>query len=528
MRKKWLTALLVMSMAAALTGCGKEKVPTIEEIRDNLSDQSSTTYDGDVSLSVSGDVKFSDLSSDLVEVADMVKDIYDIDVTDKMTVDVSVKADVSGQHSGNIEYYTYDGTAKFDTNIDMLLDYIDEPEVDLARESYIDKRDEIRYYKDLDDGDWYYEDYESDDDDSDPKQILDFFISVNEYAGDDDNPINVVVTDDGRYYISFEGVIDQDFILGLSDDDIDLIEDMLDEADLDADIDGLREYYENYGEYMDISIPMSIDLYYINIGDKKNPEYVLDETSLTVGFEANVDLDKDEVEDLLYELGAPSGVDLSCQVKANISMEISLSAKLGYDDIDLDIPSKVQDNAIEYDPYDDEVGLGDIDIDDLTDPTASLNSGSGSSSSSANITTIDPATGRELHTLMDYDGLKIFNFAVPEGWEYDNISSDTCHFMDSDDGNLVVQCFVPNGICAYYESDPDAAMLDDKDNYKFIESYTTKGNPYGYDIYVDKYDSYYAVVYGEEFTSLVIEYDQSYGADTDPVDDLKAILDDAF
>lgn len=519
MKKKLAVLLLAGTMVAAFTACG-EKTPTLADIQAGVSEVSYTTIEASGNINISAEAKLDNIGDETQQVIDLVGEMYGVDLSKKMDASIDMDFSMEGEQSDEVSHNVVDYSMKIDSSVDALLDSMDETSQKATREQYSDG-DTVYYTED--DGDtWYYKDEDSEDN-GDSSAILDLLVSIDSRA-DEDNKIEVVATEDGRYMIAADTVINQEYAENLTKDEKNDLQDILDENNVDIDLDDLWDMYDDYGDYMDLEIPLSIELYYINAGDKKNPEYRLDEASIAVGGSISIDWDEDMVQDLANDAGAP--MDFECTLTASVKLSMDMDAKFGYDEVDVDIPSKVENNAVEesYAVVDYDVDV-DYTIDDPYgyDIDDDVNTGS-----DVTVELYDDTTGRRLYTLTNYEDMEIFNFAVPNGFEYDSTySSSTMHFLEGDRMSLTVQCTVPAGIYAYYMEESDDYYAEQAEKFEFVENFTTNGNPYGYDIYYRaEYEEYYAVFVGDEYTSLVVDFTSF--ADSDALTDLENALTDGF
>lgn len=349
MKKRIITGLAVSAVAAMmLTGCGK--TPTLEEIRDNLDVSGITSANIELSIDMGADGKISNPSDNMEMVLDILSDELDIDLTSKQNVKFTGTMTADMTRSGDVSHSEGEAKIKVSTSIDALEEALAESGIDdkMNFETYTDYDEEISYT--LKDGDtWVYSDYEDDDSDFSPEDIIDFCLDINDNLDEDDQI--KVEPKDKEYVVAFEMTIDNDYIENLSKDEKKSLQGILDTADMDLDVDDLVDFFEEYGEYADISIPVSFEIVFGTQGKGKNMVYVIDSLSFSIEGNATIDLDEDTVEELLEEQGM-GGNDMTCEVSANINIGLSCSMTIGYDEQDeIKIPKSVKNDAIDEEDY---------------------------------------------------------------------------------------------------------------------------------------------------------------------------------
>jgi len=127
---------------------------------------------------------------------------------------------------------------------------------------------------------------------------------------------------------------------------------------------------------------------------------------------------------------------------------------------------------------------------------------------------IDTETGKELFVVCDYDGNTIYKFIEPDGYHVNKEyvenkygkNAENLFFLKSDTNSSQVDIrnSVPMGIIGAIDDAASESYKKEAAKYT-IHGVTdpTKYNPWGYVIAEDEY-SYYAVLYGDEYQSLVL------------------------
>lgn len=352
MKRRFLLGIATVAVAAlALTGCGK--TPTLEDIKDNLGEGKPTTANVTATINFSGEGEIDDTNDYMDMILEYLED-EGMDLSDGIEADLEMTATAEMVRGGDYGHSTSEISVDFDSNIDMLNesleDYMDK--AGTTTETYFDYDEELKYTYDNEDEEWYVSDLDDDDDDSSFEElndglesIIDFAISYNEEHDKDEQ---FKVAKDGKnYVISWDATIDQDFMDNLSKSDKKNIQKLFDALEIDYDFDDLVSLYEDYGDVVTIEIPVSFDISFTTSGKGKNTEYVFNGIKAEVSGTVSTSLDEDEVEELLENAGAGSG--MSCSVEASATLSVAIEMTIGYDEQEeVEIPKKVVKNAIEY------------------------------------------------------------------------------------------------------------------------------------------------------------------------------------
>lgn len=355
MKRRFLVGIATTAVAAmVLTGCGK--TPTLEDIRDNMGKGTPTTATIEGSVSFDVEAEIDDISDDLEMLLDYLEESEGIDLTDGIdaNIEVSVKADM--EKSGDITHATGSANIEYDTNIDELNDALDDELDGLTEatfESYIDADEEVEYNYEYEEDEWYVSDYEEDDDED--GEIYDalntFFDLAIDYNESADKSEQIKVEKSGNeYVVAWNFTFDNEFAENIDKKQKKDIQKAFDELEMDIELDDILEIFDTVGEYVNIEVPIALEMRFVQEGKGKNVEYLISGMKLDISGSVSCDFDEDEVADLLEEAGAPTdGMDISCSFSGSASVSVSLSLTAGYKDIDeIEIPKKVVKNAIEY------------------------------------------------------------------------------------------------------------------------------------------------------------------------------------
>lgn len=539
--KKAVMLGAVSALTIALAGCGA-KAPTFEELKDNISEKAPSSFALDGTVNLSAEAKVVDPSDEMQMVLSMLEDQYDVDLTKKtnITFDMDIKG--SGERSEAASHVTTEGSFNMKSNVsaldDLLQDALEDAETELFRENYTDYEEELTYTKTAD-GDWYYEDYEANDDKKISgvlESFIDYCIAHNENADDDKIAIETV---DGSYVIKYDLEINNEFAENVDKSEKKALQQLLDDVEIEADLDDLFEYYEEYGEYADVAVPFSLELKFTDLGTKKDRDFALTGLNVSFGGTVSCDWDEDTVSEILDAAGAPLDDSMTCGLELSAEATIKVNVDLKYDEeLDVEIPSKVTKNAESYEDYfgatagsgyeDDDYDYDDDDYDYDYDEEDDDDYDSDDDDDDDDAV---KANSDGSYTLYSYDDDEIFSFNVPKGWELSSSSSKTYYSIKNSDDEywdyFYVTATIPSGVNAFYEDDADDYDKEQMENYELV------GSAGGYDIYFyDEYDEVYAVKYlDDEFTSICISayvYDESDYYMIDSVDTFMDFVEDNF
>lgn len=522
MKKKLVMALVTGLTVFALAGCG-EKAPTLEELKDNLSDKEPTSFELEANVSLKAEGEIVDPSDDFVEMMDMVEEYYDVDLSEPLDIDLSVSLKGSGEKNEEASHIVLEGEVKAKSSVDAIQDIIDESledyEDSASFENYIDYEEEVKYT--LQDDEWYFDDYEEDDEVEDldvMSSFIDYCIAHNESAEKDDQI--EIKTVDGEYVISYEIEINNEFAENVSKDEKKALQTLLDDCEIEVDLDDLFDVFDEYGEYVDMSIPFSLELGFTNVGDKKEKEYALSKVDFSFGGKVSADWDEDVVAELFETAGEPMPEGIEFGAEFEIEATISGSATVKYDEeLEVEIPSKVTKNAVSFDEYfgwatsDDDYEEYEYEVAEDDYAVAAEDDG------------IEPNADGS-YTLVNYSNEKLMTFDLPDGWEVNSYSSPQYITLDNvDDGwtDININTYLESGIEAYYDDEASDFAKEEMVNFELV------GKAGDFDVYVsEEYNSFYAVYYIGEYSGVQIKlYDSEYDC-FESVDDFMDFVADNF
>lgn len=532
MKKNVIKMLLVAASVLALSGCGMAKAPTLDELKEGYASKPASNLEATVNLTAEGEFELTDVSDEVQELLDMLESQMDIDLNDGASAKLEIEMKLDGNNSEEASRMEGEMNVDFECSIDMIEDAFlegigDDDTIEYG--TYIDKEEGVKYSL-KQDGTWVSSDYDEDDDDDEEDitdglgKLVDVFVAHND--GVDEKDAIKVVAEDGEYVVKYDFTLDNDYISNMSKAEKKELNSIIDLADVDFDIDDIEAFYEEYGEYAEIAFPLSLELRFVDNGEKKdNREFYISGFSFSMEGNVSVDLSADEVTDIVTEFAGDPGAEL-CGVEAEASVKIEISGTIGYDgDEEVSIPKDVTKNAVPEDEYEGDVAgiddlVGEIDVDDLTvedpddDPVV------------AEAPATSTASTDGLYTLVDYEGMDIYTFAVPEGWEfaYDDVDAEDTYYMLNSDANslMTIKCSVPSDILPYFD---DSYEMDDDSSVEYVGIVKTPHNSYGYDVFYNStWDEYTAVLYGDEFTSMVIVVENGVKPEFESSDDFEDFL----
>lgn len=529
MKKKVLKMLFVAASVLALSGCGQAKAPTLEELKDGIGTKDITDLDVTGSLTMEGELELTDVSDEIQQYLDLLEAQMDMDLSDGVSAKAVFDFKVDGNNSEDASRMEGELSVDFESNIDAIEDAALEAigdEDTLKFGTYIDKEEEIKYNLEKD-GTWTYSDYEEDDDDDDDTdptevfgKILDIVVAHNDGADEKDSI--KVEAKDGEYVINYEFTLDNDYISNMGKSEKKELNALLDLADVDFDLDDIESFYEEYSDYATISFPLSLELRFVDNGEKKDDrEFYLTGVEFSMEGSVSTDLSADEVRDIVTEVSSDPGMDL-CGITGEASIKLEFSVTIGYDgEEEVSIPKSVTKEAIPADEYDEPVATTDSNVAEV------LGDAPVEEPDDVITTTTTTASSDGIYTLVDYSDMDIFTFAVPDGWEIYGSDEESTYFtLTSDAGSyMTIKCYVPSDIMPYFSDDYE---LDEDSSIEYLGNVVTKYNSFGYDLFYDStWEEYTAVLYGDEYTSMVIVISNSYtdsefGSSDDVEDFLKA------
>lgn len=374
MKKKLLTLGVLSALALSLTACeapfglGKAPIPTLEELKEGFrNDAQSGTMTAYVSMEGDGEVSIKNASDEIEEVLDMLDLYYGIDLSKGVNFEFSLEDELEGERTETMSHQSGEASLDFDCNIDALMDELDGvlDEFSQDQDIYTDYDEEVKYT--LKGGDtWVVSDLDDDDDGLAFEDVVDLMISYNENVDEDDQI--VITEDDGKYFINKDFTIDNDYISDLDKTGKKNLQKIFDGLDMDLDVDEIVDFYEMYGDYAEISIPVSIEFGFIDNGKKKADRlFYATDITLSMGFEVSVSLGTSDVQEIFLTLGCPEDeIDLyTCSVSGEFNVSVSLEGHFTPGDVDeIEIPKKVTKDAIDEDEYEAMKNASSYDYDD--------------------------------------------------------------------------------------------------------------------------------------------------------------------
>lgn len=527
MKKRLLLTVVTGLSVLALAGCGK--TPTLEDIKANISDKAPTTGEGTMEITASGEATINDPSDDMEEMLDMVDQYYGIDLTDGVDLEISANFEFTGERNDDYSHSVITGSLEADSSVDEIADLIEEEltgeDTEYESESYTDFEEEIKYV--YDDGEWYYEDYDEDDDEDEVKlmeSFLDYCIAHNENA-DKDEQI-VIKAEKDKYVLDYEITIDNDFVANVDKSEKKALQSLLDDVEIEIDLDEVFDLIEEYGDYADISIPFSLNVAFVNVGDKKNPEYAISSLDCSFGGTISGDWDEDQVEEIFEAMDEEMPDGVSFGLEFSIEASIKVSATLSYDDdADVEIPKKVTKDAVSYEDHAWGTSGSSYEYDDDDYEYEEDDYSVYEEEEEATEAEVE-ANADGSYTLYNYFGDKVANFYVPDGFTVSDYSTTTSYSLNDDNYTYIyITSYVTSGIAGYYQDDPSEYVMESMEEYEKIKSVGD------FDIYYNAdYEQMYAVadVNGDENEGFVIEaYISSYSTFEDK-DDFIDFIEDNF
>lgn len=355
MKKVRILALL-MATALVATACGdkdskkggksrdmgKVSSVTVDEIKDDLSDEQFTSYNLELSGSMGGSFEVADADATVEMLLDMVSQQYGIDLSKKVDVDFTVDMSSEGKKNDDAAHITADGKMDINCSNAELLELIKEEMGDeysfplnLEADMYRDYVEGISYeYSAVNgEGEWSTGYAGSGESDLDYTEIMELFSQINDATGD------VTVYEKGDVYtVSWKINIDNDFILNMDEDQREIIEAILGATYSDVDIEEMFEMLDEVGDMVKLNIPISLSVEFESTDDG----YRLTGLDADASIDVNVSV---SAEDLGKLSGEATFDQLSFLVKANAKAKGSISATFGYDDEKVSIPDSVKEEA---------------------------------------------------------------------------------------------------------------------------------------------------------------------------------------
>ena len=351
MKKNVIKMLLVAASVLALSGCGMAKAPTLDELKEGYASKPASNLEATVNLTAEGEFELTDVSDEVQELLDMLESQMDIDLNDGASAKLAIEMKLDGNNSEEASRMEGEMNVDFECSIDMIEDAFlegigDDDTIEYG--TYIDKEEGVKYSL-KQDGTWVSSDYDEDDDDDEEDitdglgKLVDVFVAHND--GVDEKDAIKVVAEDGEYVVKYDFTLDNDYISNMSKAEKKELNSIIDLADVDFDIDDIEAFYEEYGEYAEIAFPLSLELRFVDNGEKKDDrEFYISGFSFSMEGNVSVDLSADEVTDIVTEFAGDPGVEL-CGVEAEASVKIEISGTIGYDgDEEVSIPKDVTKN----------------------------------------------------------------------------------------------------------------------------------------------------------------------------------------
>ena len=349
MKKKILGCVLAMATMFALTACGAEKTPTVEDIRENLGSESIMSYDINMELGSEITAEIVNPSELTMVLLEQTEDMIGESLLGEKNIQVSLEVSSTSERNEDYAYSVAAMEMDAESNINIIEEVFEERKFESREaEVYYDIDEEVKYTSEDGGRNWYYEDYELNpqfDKDELVETLLDIIIAHNEDA-DEDEQIEVEVDGD-EYTLVYEFVLDIDYLESIGKSEKKAINSLLDTMDMGIDFDDIFELVDAYGEYAELDIPITVSVSFINNGNAKNPEYLLSGLSVSLDGNAELDMDNDEVIDILESMGAPSEYQLDFGVEIEFEISIDFSISMGYEEEDVEIPDDVIDGAEE-------------------------------------------------------------------------------------------------------------------------------------------------------------------------------------